>query len=123
MAKVIKDSTAAAEMQTIIGNLERWCNKWEMKFNTDKCSIMHLGRQNSKTTYKMNGQTLSTLQNQKDLGVTITDNCQPSEQCAKAAKKAYQVMGQINRSFSCYTKDVMLQISILIHFYRGIRKW
>ena len=40
----------------------------------------------------------------------ITDNCLPGEQCARAAKKANQVLGQISRSFSCYTKDIMLQI-------------
>ena len=58
----------------------------------------------------MNGKVLQTLTNQRDLGVLVSDNCLPGDQCALAAKKANQVLGQIHRSFSCKTKDVMLQI-------------
>ena len=58
----------------------------------------------------MNGRTLATATNQKDLGINISDKISPGEQCALAAKKANQVLGQINRSFTCYTQDVMLQI-------------
>ena len=58
----------------------------------------------------MNGETLESYTTQRDLGVLVSDNCLPSNQCAAAAKKANQVLGRINRSFSCKTKDIMLQI-------------
>ena len=58
----------------------------------------------------MNGETLASHSSQRDLGVLISDNCQPGNQCALAAKKANQILGQINRAFSCKTKDIMLQI-------------
>ena len=58
----------------------------------------------------MNGADLQSESQQKDLGVIISDSCKPSNQCAAAAKKANQVLGRINRAFSCYTKDIMLQI-------------
>ena len=58
----------------------------------------------------MAGQTISTTSDQRDLGILIDDSCKPGLQCAIAAKKANQVLGRINRSFSCYTRDVMLQI-------------
>ena len=97
-------------MQLIISNLETWCKQWGMALNTKKCSVMHFGRQNPKTDYILDGQKLATLCTQKDLGVTISDDCLPQEQCALAAKKANQVLGQVNRSFSCFTKDIMLKI-------------
>ena len=53
---------------------------------------------------------MQTLTTQRDLGVLVTDSCLPGNQCALAAKKANQVLGQIHRAFSCKTKDVMLQI-------------
>ena len=58
----------------------------------------------------MNGVTLASHSSQRDLGVLISDNCLPGNQCALAAKKANQILGQINRAFSCKTKDIMLQI-------------
>ena len=46
----------------------------------------------------------------RDLGIMISNNCLPATQWALAAKKANQVLGQVNRSFSCKNKEVMLQI-------------
>ena len=40
----------------------------------------------------------------------IVDSCLPSQQCPTAAKKANQILGQIDRAFSRYTKYVMLTI-------------
>ena len=97
-------------MQVTIFNLEIWCDRWGMSFNTKKCTVMHFGHRNPKTKYIMNGQELNSVSTQRDLGVLISDNGKPSEHCASAAKKANQVLGQINRSFSCYTSDIMLQI-------------
>ena len=58
----------------------------------------------------MNGEILESHASQRDLGVSISDNCLPGHQCALAAKKGNQILGQINRSFSCRTKEIMLQI-------------
>ena len=87
IAKVVKDSETAAEMQEIINNLEKWCETWGMQFNTKKCCILHFGHGNKKFQYQMNGQPLESHSNQRDLGVTISDNCLPGLQCAMAAKK------------------------------------
>ena len=81
-----------------------------MEFNTAKCSVMHFGYHNGRILYTMNGQNLSSSSEQRDLGVIISDTCIPSQQCALAAKKANQMLGRINKAFSCYTKDVMTQI-------------
>ena len=110
VAKVVNDSNAALEMQAIVAGLQSWSHTWGMKFNVDKCCILHFGNRNQNFQYKMNEAIISSETRQKDLGVLISDSCQPSEHCAMAAKKANQVLGRINRSFSCYTKDIMLQI-------------
>ena len=81
-----------------------------MVFNAKKCSILHLGHQNLKHDYTINEQIIKSPSVQRDLGVSITDNCLLGHQCAKAGKTANQVLGRINRSFSCKNKDIMLQI-------------
>ena len=110
VAKVVKDKRSAEEMQKVICNLENWCDTWGMHFNVKKCCILHFGHVNSKYQYTMNGEILASQSNQRDLGVQISDSCLPGNQCALAAKKANQVLGRINKSFSCKTKDVMQQI-------------
>ena len=110
IAKIVNNETAATEMQIIIDKLEQWSAQWGMPFNTNKCCIVHLGYHNKKFPYSMYNQNISTTTEQKDLGVMIDDSCKPSVQCATAAKKANQVLGRMNRAFTCYTKDIMLQI-------------
>ena len=113
-------------MQDTINNLEIWSEKWGMKFNTKKCCILHFGHRNLRQQYRMNGQVLEAHSNQRDLGVLVTDDCLPGTQCALAAKKANQVLGQVNRSFSCKTKDVMLQIYkvfIRPHLEYAVTSW
>ena len=126
VAKVVNDSKTAAEMQDIIKNLEVWSEKWGMKFNIRKCCILHFGHRNLRQQYWMNAQMLEAQANQRDLGVIITDDCLPGAQCALAAKKANQVLGQVSRSFSCKTKDVMLQIYkvfIRPHLEYAVTSW
>ena len=34
-----------------INKLVEWANKWQMIFNVDKCSVMHIGHNNMKSNY------------------------------------------------------------------------
>ena len=54
-----------------------------MAFNTEKCKVMHLGKENKKFDYYMNNQKLGVVNEEKDLGVFIrpTDDLKPSSQC------------------------------------------
>ena len=47
---------------------------------------------------------------EKDVGVLINDDLKPSLQCAKAAGKANQVLGQISRGVSYRDKDTLLRL-------------
>ena len=81
-----------------------------MKFNDKKCCMMHFGYNNPKAEYTINDQRLASSSSQRDLGIMISDQGTPGLQCALAAKKANQVLGQISRSFTCYKKEIMLNI-------------
>ena len=41
-------------VQSALDNLCAWSARWNMNFNTDKCKIMHLGRNNPGFKYTMN---------------------------------------------------------------------
>ena len=67
---------------------------------------MHLGNSNPKHVYKMTGVPLAVTTEEKDVGALILSNLKPSAQCAKAAKKAALVLGQIARAFHFRDRNV-----------------
>jgi ribonucleases P/MRP protein subunit RPP40 len=71
---------------------------------------MHLGRNNPRAGYKMDGSDLEETKEEKDIGVIISDNLKPAAQCAKAARTAQAVLGQITRAFRYRDKSVFLQL-------------
>jgi hypothetical protein len=70
-----------------------------MAFNVQKCHVMHVGRSNPCTGYTMNGEKLAATDSERDIGVIITNNLKPAEQCRKAAQTASTVLAQIHRAF------------------------
>ena len=48
--------------------LEEWSSKWLVTFKSAKCKVMHLGRQNTRPDYNLNGVTLEISAIEKDLG-------------------------------------------------------
>ena len=81
-----------------------------MKFNVDKCKVMHVGYNNPKHKYSMLGKTLMEVTEEKDLGVVISDNLKSSKQCIAACQKANKVLGFIARNFEYKTPEIMLAL-------------
>ena len=59
------------KLQTTLDRLVKWAEDWGMKFNVDKCKIMHVGRNNPRYEYFMAGVKLREVEEEKDMGVTI----------------------------------------------------
>ena len=60
------------ELQEDINKLVEWTNKWQTSFNVDKCYVMHIG-QNMQSNFNMSHQQLPTTDQQRDLGISITN--------------------------------------------------
>ena len=60
------------ELQEDINKLVELANKWQMSFNVDKCSVMHIGHNNMQSNYNVSNQQLPTTDQQRDLGIIIT---------------------------------------------------
>ena len=99
IARIAETEEDVTQMQQMINGLSRWAQKWEMKFNADKCKIMHFGNKNPRATYLMDGVELGRTTEERDLGIRIADTLKPSRQCAVAAKSAHFALSQIQRSF------------------------
>ena len=99
VGRVVKDEKDREELQKDLDNLMEWSVEWQMLFNASKCKVVHFGRNNPGFNYTMGGyapagSVLEAVVEEKDVGVVIHNTLKPSVQCAKAAKKANQVLGQ-----------------------------
>ena len=99
LAKIIKDIADALEMQENLDRLCRWADKWKMAFNASKCKVIHYGKKNIRFQYKLNGNVIESVCEEKDLGVWMEDDLKPTKQCRMAAQSANWALGQLTRAF------------------------
>lgn len=110
MAKRIRSNEDANRFQLDIDNLCKWAEQWAMKFNEEKCKVMHVGRSNPGFVYYMNGVELSVTEEERDLGVWTESSLKPSLQCTKAASNANRLLGLILKSFHYRTKQTLIPL-------------
>ena len=108
IAQCIEKPEDAAELQESLDRMSAWAVKWGMEFNVAKCHVMHIGRNNPEHVYLMGGTQLGKTAEERDVGVTITSNLKPRQQCRKAAQTASAVLGQITRAFHYRDSKVFL---------------
>ena len=103
MQKLIS-TTSHNELQDDINRLIEWSKKWELKFNTSKCKVMHFGNDisNSYTMLDFNNQKRKKLEfitKEKD-GVIIDHKLNFSSHTVTQVKKTNKMMGLIRRSYT-----------------------
>ena len=81
-----------------------------MEFNQDKCKIMHIGRNNPRNKYYMNGVELSVTEEERDLVVWTDSTLKPGLQCSKAATNSNRLLGMILKSFHYRTKQSLVPL-------------
>ena len=110
MAKLIKSIIDSIQFQADIDNLCKWAADWAMEFNLDKCKIMHIGRNNPRNKYYMNGVELSVTEEERDIGIWTDNTLKPGLHCTKAAANANRALGLILRSFHYRTKQSLVPL-------------
>ena len=125
----IKDTGDSDLLQQDLNMLMEWSKQWLLAFNTEKCKVMHIGHE-LPTVYTMSDGNittqLETITVEKDLGVYITSNLKPTEQCIQAAKKAQSVLGMVHRQFKIIDKEdfgIIYKTYIRPHLEYCIQAW
>lgn len=98
------------DIQKDLDNLSAWSEKWLLKFNKDKCKVMHVGSQNLKHNYKLQGSNLLKVEEEKDLGVIVKSDLKSGSQCLAASRKANTILGFIARNFECKKPEVITRL-------------
>uniref|UniRef100_A0A8C5MLW7 Reverse transcriptase domain-containing protein n=1 Tax=Leptobrachium leishanense TaxID=445787 RepID=A0A8C5MLW7_9ANUR len=71
LGKVIQCEQDVTSLQRDLDRLGDWALKWQMRFNLDKCKVMHFGVKNTQAIYTLNGTELGKYKQEKDLGIII----------------------------------------------------
>ena len=108
--RMIRNEEDSKTLQCDIDRLYNWSLEWQMEFNVDKCKVMHIGRNNTRHNYSMNGKFLLTTEYEKDLGVIIENNLSHGRNVASAANKANRTLGIISRIFTCKNKEILMPL-------------
>ena len=101
-------------LQGDLNRLIAWANKWLLNINLDKCSVLHFGKHNTRKSLFIKDHPLVVKSNEKDLGVSITDNLKPSYQCHQASSSAQRILNLIRLTF------YQLDIASFSHIYKAI---
>ena len=105
-AKVFRRITSkedALALQADLAALQRWSEKWLLRFHPDKCHVLTLGKlEDIKHTFRYNisQQELEHVFEEKDLGILIDSNLRFEEHISSKVNKANAIMGLIRRTFT-----------------------
>jgi Reverse transcriptase (RNA-dependent DNA polymerase) len=109
-AKIIRNAQDAEMLQEALNKLCAWAETWGMSFNEKKCKIMHVGRNNPRHSYYMNGTRLAVVEEEKDVGVVIHRSLKPARQCERAAAIATGVLMQLVKCFHFRDRHIFLRL-------------
>ena len=113
-------------LQADLNSIAQWASDNKIAFNISKSSVIHLGSNNIKLPYLLNGTKLSPKETIRDLGILIDCKLNFHNQCAAAAKKAIGTAHYIMKSFSFlnpYLFTTLFKTFIRPHLEYCIQVW
>ena len=81
-----------------------------MKFNTEKCSVIHYGSNNEKQYYHLCDKKLRASNKERDLGIIMDENLNFTEQCNNAVRNANVILGMIKRTTRNKSKQIVTKL-------------
>jgi hypothetical protein len=89
-------------------SLERWEDLWHLRFNLEKCKVLHIsGNDNPRNSYYLDGTELVSTQSEKDLGFTMDEKFDFGEHIKASLAKANKMIAWVSRNVICKDKEVM----------------
>ncbi|CAB3993888.1 Hypothetical predicted protein [Paramuricea clavata] len=106
--KTISKLSDSEALQEDLSCLSDWCKDWNMDFNTSKCKALNISKKKSPTVrnYQLNNESLVTVKEITDLGISINDKLLCSSHIAQISKRANRTLGHVKRLCSHQGFDV-----------------
>ena len=116
----VNTQSKRVELQQDLDNLVEWAEIWQLRFNAEKCQVLHLGRTNPRYTYSMKAHGSETRSNlgasdaEKDLGVIMDSELKFSKHIETQVGKANKILGLIRRSYDYLNAETMRLLFIAL---------
>ena len=116
----MKNRSQKVQLQGDLDRLVDWADKWQLRFNADKCKVIHLGMNNEQQDYSMrrhgcnDGVMMSKSTMEKDLGVNVGNKLKFSKHIEAQVNKANKRLGLIRRSFEFLDAEAMKQLFVAV---------
>ena len=126
-AKIYRKITTpqdAATLQTDIDRLSSWSATWGLSLNPAKCKAFSvtLRRAPVRTTYRIGSAVLESVDEIKDLGVTIDSKLSFSAHVSRIVCQANRALGLMIRTFQAGTKRSKFnKHTLLVTYYANVR--
>lgn len=108
-AKLLRRVTNEEDCMALNQDLDKiseWSRKWEMAFNTNKCSVLEFGKSSRRVAgnYSLSDERIMKKTKEKDLGVTITDKLSFGKHINKITGETYNLIRNIKQHSRTWMK-------------------
>jgi hypothetical protein len=122
----ISNTSDQEKVQKDLHKLTEWSSTWQMKFNADKCKVLHFGNNNKQHDYLIGDKVLEKSSEEKDLGIYIQNNLKPGRHIDESVKKANQILGRIYRTMEYKSVENILPLYLTLvrpHLEYCVQAW
>ncbi len=98
------------QLQADLDTVWEWARVWQMDFNVAKCKVMHMGTRGVGYDYCMGGRRLEVVDQERDLGVLISNSLKVAGECQQAYAKANKMLGLVARVIRHKDMNMMLRL-------------
>ena len=94
--------------------MKKWSQKWLLQFQTQKCSIMRIGRSDMETFQYSMEEELNTIKVEKVLGVVIYNELKFTTHYAEKINKANRIVGLMIRAFTALDETIFRALFVAL---------
>ena len=100
--KLIATAMKKGSIDGDLRSLERWEGLWQLRFNLDKCKVLHISANDyPRNKYYLDGTELLPTESEKDLGFVMDEKFDFSEHIKASLAKANKKITWVSRNVIC----------------------
>lgn len=117
----IHDISSVGVLQSGLDKLILWANEWQLGIAINKCSVLHIGKNNPQHNFNLQSVSLHNASEITDLGIVVDSKLRFSTHYASIVKKAHQRSSLILRCFKC--RDPLLLSKAFVVYVRPLLEY